>query len=242
MMFLDNKYTKWYYKIIEYRKQNLFEGYTERHHIIPRCMNGSDDADNIVSLSAREHFVCHRLLIKMLDSRPKKKMIYALNRMLHQNQHMQRYCPPSKVYEMIKHEHSMIMKEMWKDESFKKAQCKRNSERWNDEQYRKVMTDAMKTLSEKFWKDPAYRSMQAEKMRVVATNMWKNPDFKTKQSEQRKARWQDPEFREKIIKSKKAYAATPEGKSHFRAMNKKANEKRWPKKNSSISSLEDFLS
>lgn len=37
----------------------------EHHHIIPRCMGGTDDAENIVDLTLREHFVAHQLLTKM---------------------------------------------------------------------------------------------------------------------------------------------------------------------------------
>lgn len=38
------------------------EEYHERHHIIPRCMNGSNDDSNLIDLFAREHFVAHKLL------------------------------------------------------------------------------------------------------------------------------------------------------------------------------------
>lgn len=37
----------------------------EKHHIVPRCLGGSDDASNLVKLSLREHFVCHLLLAKI---------------------------------------------------------------------------------------------------------------------------------------------------------------------------------
>jgi hypothetical protein len=40
-------------------------GYKERHHIIPRCMGGSDDASNLVELTPEEHFVAHQLLVKI---------------------------------------------------------------------------------------------------------------------------------------------------------------------------------
>jgi hypothetical protein len=40
------------------------KGY-ERHHVVPRCMGGTDDADNITVLSVREHFVAHKLLSKL---------------------------------------------------------------------------------------------------------------------------------------------------------------------------------
>ena len=36
--------------------------YKERHHIVPRCMGGTDDKDNLIDLYAREHFEAHRLL------------------------------------------------------------------------------------------------------------------------------------------------------------------------------------
>lgn len=38
------------------------EEYHERHHIIPRCKNGSNDKDNLIDLFAREHFIAHKLL------------------------------------------------------------------------------------------------------------------------------------------------------------------------------------
>lgn len=36
--------------------------YCERHHIIPKCMGGTDAEDNLIDLFAREHFIAHRLL------------------------------------------------------------------------------------------------------------------------------------------------------------------------------------
>ena len=39
--------------------------YFERHHIIPKCKDGSDDPSNIVNLTAREHFLAHWLLHKI---------------------------------------------------------------------------------------------------------------------------------------------------------------------------------
>jgi hypothetical protein len=41
------------------------ERYTEKHHIVPVCMGGSDENDNIISLLPDEHFVAHLLLAKI---------------------------------------------------------------------------------------------------------------------------------------------------------------------------------
>lgn len=36
--------------------------YHERHHIVPRCKNGTDDKNNLIDLFAKEHFIAHKLL------------------------------------------------------------------------------------------------------------------------------------------------------------------------------------
>lgn len=36
--------------------------YYEKHHIIPKCLSGTNDKENLVLLTAREHFICHKLL------------------------------------------------------------------------------------------------------------------------------------------------------------------------------------
>lgn len=76
-MFLQNKYTNWYYQIINNAKNRHPIGYTERHHIIPASLGGSDDTENKVRLTAREHFVVHKLLVKMTTGKEKSKMAYA---------------------------------------------------------------------------------------------------------------------------------------------------------------------
>lgn len=46
------------------QKRNL-NGYSENHHIIPRCMSGTNEKDNITTLTYREHFIAHLLLTKI---------------------------------------------------------------------------------------------------------------------------------------------------------------------------------
>lgn len=70
-MFKNNKYTDCYFRLINKRKEYIISNsgvYTENHHIIPRSIGGSDDATNIVTLTAKEHFIAHLLLTKMHDS------------------------------------------------------------------------------------------------------------------------------------------------------------------------------
>jgi hypothetical protein len=113
---LTNKYSKLYYTITANAKQRITAGYTETHHIIPQSLGGSNDIDNLVELTAREHFICHWLLIKMTEGDHRGKMLYALQGMKAENRYQQRYHTKitSRVYEKYRIEHaenhSKIMK------------------------------------------------------------------------------------------------------------------------------------
>lgn len=50
------------------------EEYHERHHIIPRCMGGTNEKDNLIDLYAREHFEAHKLLA--LENPENNKLVY----------------------------------------------------------------------------------------------------------------------------------------------------------------------
>lgn len=62
-------YKRIYNEIIQNRKSNPLDEseYGEWHHIIPKSLGGIDDSDNLVRLSAREHFICHLLLSEIYD-------------------------------------------------------------------------------------------------------------------------------------------------------------------------------
>jgi hypothetical protein len=59
------EYKKHYNLMMERAKTRELDGYFETHHIVPRCLGGSDLPDNLVQLTPEEHFVAHQLLIKM---------------------------------------------------------------------------------------------------------------------------------------------------------------------------------
>lgn len=110
LIFLDNKYTKWYYAIIANARTNIPCGYTENHHIIPKCLGGTDILENLVNLTAREHFICHWLLTKMVENKKHKYQMWnAFSCMLYREcPNQQRYKVTSKIFENIKKEGSKI--------------------------------------------------------------------------------------------------------------------------------------
>jgi hypothetical protein len=81
-------YEKIYNSLIERGKSRKLYCYVEKHHIVPRCLGGSDDIDNLVELTPEEHYVAHQLLVKiypgnhkliraaamMIPDRPSNKM------------------------------------------------------------------------------------------------------------------------------------------------------------------------
>ena len=58
-------YQKIYNNIIQRGRTRILEGYKEKHHIVPRCLDGTDDESNLVSLTPEEHYLCHLLLVKI---------------------------------------------------------------------------------------------------------------------------------------------------------------------------------
>lgn len=58
-------YQKIYVQLVTAAKQRQVEGYTEMHHIVPKCMGGDNSSSNLVRLTAREHYIAHRLLYKI---------------------------------------------------------------------------------------------------------------------------------------------------------------------------------
>jgi len=84
--FIENKYKKWYFSIIENARERTYDKFShERHHIIPSSLGGSNDPQNIVCLLYREHFICHWLLTKFTKSAAQGKMCSALRMMMNKS-------------------------------------------------------------------------------------------------------------------------------------------------------------
>lgn len=120
MTFLNNKYTKIYYQIINRAQTRPHIGYMEQHHIIPNSFfinskkknswieGDPNAASNLVMLTAREHFVCHLLLVRMISGVGKYKMALALKRFMYAKNHTAHIS--ARDYEYIKRTVSEQMK------------------------------------------------------------------------------------------------------------------------------------
>ena len=132
-------YKKIYESIIEKYKQLNFQKlnrsdknyiYLETHHIMPRCMNGTDELEKLVNLPARAHFICHLLLPKIYkNTKFEYKLWTAAHRFIYGNDMKNKIRITSNQYKVIK-------------ENFSKFRSKANigegnpnyGNRWNQEQ------------------------------------------------------------------------------------------------------------
>jgi len=83
--------------------------YYEAHHIIPRCMGGSDDKLNLILLTAKEHYIAHRLLVLIYPTHT--GLNYATWMMINGSiKNNNRYAPSSRIYTHLKETLSKIPK------------------------------------------------------------------------------------------------------------------------------------
>lgn len=177
-----NKYFNLYCKIIQNRKNNPLEGmYVEKHHIIPVKMGGKNDVDNLVSLSAREHYICHYLLTKFSEGKSYYKMLFAFKAMNMKNDTTtkDRYFN-SRLYEASKKDFSVACsnrsKEWWKDENNKIAQSKRIKESWKNGK-RDIQLEDMRMNSPFKNKEIHSKSIQTREINGTNVFVTNNPMF-----------------------------------------------------------------
>jgi len=100
-------YQRHYDLLIEKAKQRTTDLYTERHHIVPRCLGGTDDRDNLVALTPEEHYVAHQLLVKMHPDN--NSLVHAAIMMIPKScSHKQR---SNKMYGWLKRKYQAVCKQ-----------------------------------------------------------------------------------------------------------------------------------
>jgi hypothetical protein len=117
MIFINNKYTNWYNSLINKAQNRIVLGYAEKHHIIPSALGGTNEKDNIVKLTPREHFICHLLLTKMTTGNARYKMNFALHMLSNaKNIGEGRYIPNGRMYDLARRLYKEALDNYWTDE------------------------------------------------------------------------------------------------------------------------------
>lgn len=124
---------------IKLRKNQSSYIYYEKHHIIPKCLNGTDEKNNLVLLTAREHYVCHKLLTRIYPNT--RGLWLALKRFIFSKK-SNLYIATSRDYENIKNTLLTIPSKsrynIWLEKYGKEEADKREKE--TIEKIRKTMT------------------------------------------------------------------------------------------------------
>jgi len=96
--------------IIDRAKNRTISGYTENHHIIPKCLGGNNKKENLVRLTAKEHWVIHQILCVIY---PKNySLLKALECMMRKsNNQLRDYVISGKQYQRIRKECSTLHSE-----------------------------------------------------------------------------------------------------------------------------------
>jgi 5-methylcytosine-specific restriction endonuclease McrA len=192
-MFTNNKYTNWYFNIIERAKSRMLLSniYTEKHHIVPKSLGGSNAKDNIVVLTGREHAICHLLLIRMTEGAAKRSMTFAAWRMMFKsNLTASRHSIGARLYESTRIEMA-------------KAASYRSSQYRHSEESKKKIADSKIGKSREItpeWREKIRQSQIGSKKQSCSS------ETKQKISEAKTGvslRPQSTEHRHKVSESKK---------------------------------------
>ena len=95
-------YNNIYWQLINKANSRKLLGYTEKHHVVPRCLGGKDTSENLVDLTPEEHFIAHKLLVKMYPNN--QKLVYAAIAMV-------RNRPTNKLYGWLRRKYSLVCSE-----------------------------------------------------------------------------------------------------------------------------------
>jgi hypothetical protein len=99
-------YKNHYDRLIERARDRRLVSYTEIHHVVPRCMGGSDESANLVKLTPEEHYVAHQLLVKIYPT--ERKLVFAAWMMCNGKQRS------NKRYAWLKDRHRKVLSETHK--------------------------------------------------------------------------------------------------------------------------------
>jgi hypothetical protein len=105
-------YEKIYQQLIDRALPRTLPGYKERHHIVPKCIGGDNSISNLVYLTAREHFIAHKLLCKIHPTIKGIQFAFWAMVVYKSKKNQREYKISSREYQLIREDISIIMREL----------------------------------------------------------------------------------------------------------------------------------
>jgi hypothetical protein len=161
-------YAKHYGALIERAKARTTPlAYTEKHHIVPKCLGGSDDPSNLVRLTAEEHFVAHQLLVKIHPN--VDKIVYAAC-LMSQSPHGKRF--NNRQYSWLKAKLAKVQSINFSGKIWTQEQNLSRSEavkrQWADPEFRAKRSAAMRGRK---WSEES-RAAKSEALKGKPGRVW----------------------------------------------------------------------
>lgn len=196
-------YKKHYELLIETRKDRILESGIsyERHHIIPKCMKGTDDISNIILLTLKEHFIAHLLLYKASDDIDEKyKLGWAVWNMSGSTCTNKRIIP-SKQFEISRKILGEISsKRIVSEETRKKLSSSKigNKNPMYGKTHTQQVLDIIKTKQRKYWTEE-----KRVENGIKTKQLWENPEYRLNISNKLSGRKLTDDQKKKISNSNK---------------------------------------
>ena len=124
--------------------------FTERHHILPKSLGGTNHKNNLVYLTAREHLIAHKLLYKIYRNR---QMALALKRMCEAPKHSNRPNVNGRDYEKARKFLSQSMIGIVREDLIGDKNPMRQPE----------VAAKISAIKKEYWKDSEHRKYAARK-------------------------------------------------------------------------------
>jgi len=182
-----NKYARWYRSIVS--NPDASATYTETHHVHPVSMGGEDTPENRVRLSARQHFVAHRLLTKAVPKKWNDQAWAALRSMAMMRIPGRDFNVTSRLYEDMRVKHAARTSKLAKL-------------RWQDPEYRAKQAAAYPTEKRREAALKGCRPDVVEKKRQALIGRKHSEETKQKMRDARIKRFaEDPDYKAKVLKA-----------------------------------------
>jgi len=173
--------------IIDQAKNRVPTGYTENHHIIPKCLGGNNSPENLVRLTAREHFIIHKLLVEIYPNEGGLKIAAFLFCYWKSGKQERSYHIGAREYARLRESNAIV-------------QSVAQKKRYEDPEYRAKMVAAQSTTEaranytaaqQKRFKDNPVTVEQKTKMSASAKKRYEDHEERAKQSAAQQKRFKD---------------------------------------------------
>ena len=134
--------------------------YHETHHVVPKCMGGLNEKENLIDLFAEEHFYAHKLLA--LENPNNDALQRAFSTMAHVHKGGRIYNVDEDDYAYIRNQNANRLKEQWKNPEYKENMVVMLTELWQDPLFREKATAS--------WNNEDRRREQSKLMKSLNNN------------------------------------------------------------------------